>query len=252
MKNCCEPAGFRYVHEECEVPLMGKIIGIGGGFGDEAAVKLAKYVMKLTGKENPNYLQIPTTCYDFASEGDVAFYCKMGCNVDVLYLTHAYMTEEIIRDKIRNADIINVPGGNLKFCCDTWRKTHADIYLREAYEQGKVLFGSSSGSMCWFEEGFDDCGPENSFMFIKGLGLLPYCNCPHYEGKGWQTFNEYASQTSLSSIACENETAIAYIDGEWSVMISGARPDARVWFFDSKDGYRRYDLREHGEILKKL
>ena len=28
--------------------------------------------------------------------------------------------------------------------------------------------------MCWFRQGFDDCGPQDSFMFVDALGLLPY------------------------------------------------------------------------------
>ena len=231
---------------------MGKIIGIGGGFGEKDEVKLARDVMELTGKAVPNYLQIPTTGYDFADGHSVAFYCKMGCNVDILYLTHAYMTEDIIRQKIENADMIHVPGGNLKFAADTWRRTGADKYLKKAFDDGKVLFGSSSGSMCWFRQGFDDCGPEDAFMFVDALGLLPYNNVPHYEGEFWQTFNEYADKTPLSSICCENETAIQYIDGVWSLRIAERRPDARVWFFDASDGYKRYDLRQHPEILERL
>ena len=231
---------------------MGKIIGIGGGFGEQDEVKLARDVMELTGKAAPNYLQIPTTGYDFADGHSVAFYCKMGCNVDILYLTHAYMTEDIIRQKIEAADMIHVPGGNLKFVADTWHRTGADKYLKKAFDDGKVLFGSSSGSMCWFRQGFDDCGPEDSFMFVDALGLLPYNNVPHYEGEFWQTFNDYADKTPLSSICCENETAIQFIDGKWSLRIASRRPDARVWFFDAADGYKRYDLRQHPEILEIL
>ena len=176
----------------------------------------------------------------------------MGCDIDVLYLTHAYITEEIIRQKIEAADMIHVPGGNLKFVADVWRRTGADRYLKKAFEDGKVLFGSSSGSMCWFRQGFDDCGPEDAFMFVDALGLLPYNNVPHYEGEFWQAFNEYADKTPLSSICCENETAIQYIDGVWSLRIAARRPDARVWFFDAENGYKRYDLRQHPEILERL
>ena len=231
---------------------MGKIIGIGGGFGDKDEVKLARDIMELTGKATPRYLHIPTTGYDFADGHSIAFYCKMGCDVDVLSLTHAYMTDEIIRQKIEAADMIHVPGGNLKFVADTWRRTGADRYLIKAFNDGKVLFGSSSGSMCWFRQGFDDCGPEDSFMFVDALGLLPYNNVPHYEGEFWQTFNRYADKTPLSSICCENDTAIQYIDGKWSLRVAERRPDARVWFFDASDGYKRYDLRQHPEILETL
>ena len=231
---------------------MGKIIGIGGGFCDDDELALIKDVMTLSGKSHPHYLQIPTTGYDFADGHMVGACYKMGCETDVLYLTHAYMTEEIIAQKIRDADIIHVPGGNLKFVAEKWKTSHADVYLREAFEAGKVLFGASSGSMCWFKEGYDDCGPADSFMFVEALGLLPYCNVPHYESAFWQNFNRDADKTKLSTIACENETAICYIDGKWSVRVSSARPDGRVWFFDAADGYRRLDLRQRPDVLERL
>ena len=231
----------------------GTIIAIGGGFDNGPdRVDLARRVMSLTGKEEPNYLFIPTSAYDSFDDSHVAFYSKMGCITDVLFLTHAYMTEEIAAEKIRSADIIHVPGGNLKFLMRYWNKFHLAKYVREAYEAGKVLFGGSTGSMCWFREGYDDCGPENSFMFVEATGLIPYGNCPHYEGVKWQSFNDVAPTRGISSIACENETAICYIDGKWSVMVSSARPDGRVWFFDAEDNYKRYDLTQHPEILEKL
>lgn len=231
---------------------MGKVIGIGGGFGGDENIKLVKYIISLSGKKYPNYLQIPTTCYDSQETGSISVFAKMGCQTDVLYLTHAYINEEIIASKINNADVIYVPGGNLKFLSDVWKRTNCMKYLKQAFEDGKVLFGTSSGSMCWFNEGFDDCGPEDSFMFVDALGLLPYCNCPHYESAFWQNFNEHIPTRKLSGIACENESAICYIDGKWSTLISGNRPDARVWFFDKDDNFKRYDLTQHPEILERL
>lgn len=231
----------------------GTIIAIGGGFDSHAdQLAMAQRVMELSGKEEPNFLFIPTSAYDSFDDSTVAFYSKMGCNTDVLYLTHAYMTEEMAAAQIRGADIIRVPGGNLKFLMRYWNKFHIAKYMREAYESGKILFGGSTGSMCWFAEGYDDCGPDNSFMFVDATGIIPYCNCPHYEGVKWQTFNEAVKTRSRSAIACENETALVYSDGKYSLLIASSRPDARVWFFDANDGFKRYDLREHPEILEKL
>ena len=231
---------------------MGKIVAMGGGFGGDDGIELMKYIFELSGKEKPNYLQIPTAGYDMPDIGSLAAHARWGCETDILYLTHAYITEEIVTEKIRKADIIYVPGGNLKFLADWWKKTKADKYLKEAFDDGKVLFGSSSGSMCWFKQGFDDCAPLGEFMFVDVLGIIPYNNVPHYEGAFWQTFNEWASKTPLSTIACENNTALCYIDGKYSIKIASDRPDARVWFFDAEDGYKRYDLRQHPEILERL
>lgn len=231
---------------------MGKIIAMGGGFDGDDAWTLAEYVISLTGKEKPNYLQIPTTGYDFADGGSVGRFAKMGCEVDVLYLTHAYMTEEIVAEKIRKADLIYVPGGNLEYVMRIWNRTNASRYLKEAFERGAVLFGSSSGSMCWFRKGFDDCAPRDGWMFVDCLDLMPYCNVPHYHSGGWQEYNGYKEQAGMSSICCENEAAVVYIDGKYSIMSSSARPDATAYFFDAEDNYKRYDLKEHPEILERL
>lgn len=230
----------------------GKIVAMGGGFGGDDGWTLAEYVISLTGKEHPNYLQIPTTGYDFADEGSIARFAKMGCEVDVLCLTHPYITEEIIAQKIRNADLIYVPGGNLEFVMRIWNRTHCSDYLREAFERGAVLFGSSSGSMCWFSQGFDDCGPRNDWMFVDCVGLIPYNNVPHYDSGGWQEFNGFADKTPLSTIACENEAAVVYADGKISIMASDSKPDATAYFFDAKNGYKRTNLREHPEVLETL
>lgn len=231
---------------------MGKIVAIGGGFEGRDADFLVRHILSLSGKERPNYLLIPTTCFDFCGKEYTSKFFNWGCGVDTLFLTRDYMTEELIAEKIRRADVIHVPGGNLRFVAETWRNTHADRYLKEAYEQGKVLFGASSGAMCWFQEGYDDCGPENEFMFVEALGLLPYCNCPHYESRSWQTFNEAVRTRKISGIACENEAALCFVDDKRYVLHAPARPDARCWFFDAADDFSRYDLEQHPEILSNL
>ncbi len=233
----------------------GTIIAIGGGF--DAAydkIEMAKRVMALSGKAEPHYLFIPTSAYDALDRDNIALYDKMGCITDVLYLTHAYMTEALAAEQIRRADIIHVPGGNLKFLMRYWNKYNIARYVREAYAAGKVLFGGSTGSMCWFERGYDDCGPEGSFMFVDATNIIPYCNCPHYESVNWQSFNEAVKTqpSPLSAIACENETALVYHDGKYDLLISHARPDARVWFFDANKNYERINLREHPDLLKQL
>ena len=91
---------------------MGTIIGIGGGFGGQDRLNLARRIIALSGKERPNVLHIPTTCYDMPDTSVISLFSRLDCNVDVLCVTHPYITEELIAKMIRNADIIHVPGGN--------------------------------------------------------------------------------------------------------------------------------------------
>lgn len=231
---------------------MGKIIAVGGGFGGEYSDFLVRHVMEVCGKEKPNFLTIPTTCYD---NFDTQFYSRffnLGCSVDVLKVTADYTTEQMIADKIGRADVIQVPGGNLRFVAEKWKETRADKYLAEAYAQGKVLFGASSGAMCWFREGYDDCGPENAFMFVPALDLLPYCYCPHYESPYWQSFNQAVTSRKISGIGCENDAALCFIDGERYILHSPERVDARCWYFDAGDNFKRYDLDANSDLLKSL
>ena len=122
----------------------------------------------------------------------------------------------------------------------------------KAFDDGKVLFGDSSGAMCWFAKGYDDCGPENEFMTLDCLGLIPYGNCPHYDSRSWQSFNAAAPSMGISSTALENDIALCFIDGKYSLLHSPERVDARAWFFDKDRNYERFDLDAHPEILERL
>lgn len=231
---------------------MGKIVAVGGGFGGRYEDFLIRHIIALSGKEKPSFLEIPTTSYDKFGTGAYSRFFNWGCEVDVLRLTFDGVTAETAKEKISKADVIHVPGGNLRFVAETWRRTGADKLLEQAYERGAVLYGESSGSMCWFSEGYDDCGPENSFMFVQALGLLPYCNCPHYDSESWQSFNDAVKGRNISAIACENDAAVCFVDDRRYILHSPERADARCWFFDANDDFKRYDLDAHPEILEKL
>ena len=53
--------------------------------------------------------------------------------------------------------------------------------LRKAWREGIVLCGPSAGSLCWFREALSAFhGAPRS---VRGLGLLPYSNCVHYDAE---------------------------------------------------------------------
>jgi dipeptidase E len=88
-----------------------------------------------------------------------------------------------IRDLVLSQDVIVVGGGNTANMLAIWRIHGFDALLREAWEQGIVLTGSSAGMLCWFEAGVTDSfGPQLEGM-RDGLGFLPGSACPHYDGE---------------------------------------------------------------------
>ena len=135
-----------------------------------------------------------------------------------------------IENTILSADIIYADGGNLKFMMNTFRSTGADKALKKAYERGIILSGLSSGMMCWFAEGYDDCGEDGAFEWIDCIGLLPYAACPHFEGGNWGSFADAVKGRESSAFAMENGAALVVIDGSYSVICGNE--GGRVYCFD--------------------
>lgn len=230
---------------------MGKIMPL-CGFDNEfdEIWDLAFKVKEITGKDNPNFLLLPTSAFDIYNRGTLNCYHKSGCNVDKLLLGEPYITEEIIKDKILWADMIFVPGGNVKYLMETWKKTGADKYIKQAYEKGTLLFGGSAGSMCWFGEGYDNCAPYDEKMFVECMNFYPYCICPHYQSENWKSFDEAIKSEKISGIAIEDGAALCLIDGDNYIFTSHGTETC--YYFDAEDNFKKYDLKEHPEILKKL
>ena len=205
---------------------MGIIVAIGGGELRNGETKLIdKYIVSLSKKDNPKLLFIPTASND--AEGYIELihekYEELGCIVDALCLhTNTYSPQQV-QEKILNADIIYVGGGDTVRMMEKWKEYKVDIYLKEAYNKGIVLSGLSAGSICWFQFGHSD---SNSFInsgqwdYIRayGLGLISAAHCPHYNEEGRESFDEMMIGESIPGIALENNTALIEIDGKYKII----------------------------------
>ena len=118
---------------------------------------------------------------------------------------------------------------------NTWNETGASDVLREAYEKGIIMSGYSAGAVCWFTEGYDDCGPDRSFIFCDCLDILPYSACPHFEGNGWYNFKDEIKNRPLSGMGIENGAALIYDNGAFSTM--HGNDVGYVWLFDKDKNY---------------
>ena len=139
-------------------------------------------------KENPNFLFIPTASKDAQAYVKIIdkLYGELGCKTDTLYLSNVEVDKEEVNQKIENADIIYVGSGNTQYMMKIWEEYSVDKALIRAYKSGKVLSGLSAGSICWFIAGHSDSefieGVEKPKpIWVKGLGIIPYLHCPHYD-----------------------------------------------------------------------
>lgn len=218
---------------------MGVIVGVGGGsyaFGE--VTHILRQIVRLSGKNAPRLLFLPTAGHD-EDDGDDPIrdiFRACGCEVDTLKLSKEPLSEDALRERILGADVVYAGGGDLKFLMDTWTATGADRLLREAFSRGTVLSGYSSGAMCWFDLGWDDCGPGHSFIFVKGMGLLPGCCCPHFDSDVWHTFTRIVPESGTDGVAIDSRAAFVWRDGVYKT-ISG--PDGEtVWTMRKDEQWR--------------
>lgn len=232
---------------------MGTVIALGGGrFDNGEMLDVARHIVEKTGKEHPYFVFVPAAGSDDISGDEhlLSVFSSLGCVTDVLFLLHERTDASVVDFKLSNADIVFVGGGNLEMLMNAFKTGGTAGKLREAYERGCVMCGSSSGAMCWFERGYDDCGVDHSFVFVDCLGFLPYVNCPHYQSENWQTFADAIKSRELSGIACDNGAAICCENGRW-YTVSG-NEDGDCYFYDAEDGFKMTNLNECPEKLSEL
>lgn len=228
------------------------VLGSGGIYFENESDVILDHIFSLidVNTENKTMVFLPTGHRDSDEDEEIVNrYCYSHGFKEVkhLYLIDGKLTEEEIRDTIMSASVIYACGGNLKVILETWRKTKADVYLKEAYEKGIVIAGQSSGAMCWCKRGYDNCGIGGRFMFLDGLDLIPYILCPHFED--WPSFLEDVKMQELDGLGVDNDIVISIVDGEYTVVTSGKNPVHTAYYLPADEEYAVHDLmKEHIEL----
>lgn len=228
---------------------MKKIIAIGGGeigrpgFPVETT-KIDKEIIKLTGKEKPKLLFIPTASADsesYYSTVEKHFGERLGCKTNVLYLIKNKPSKKEIEDKILKSDIVYVGGGNTLKMMRVWRKNKVDETLLKAHKKGIIMSGVSAGSICWFKYGNSDSrkfiDPAANLIKVAGLGLVDALNCPHYNFEAYRKadLKKMMKKTSGVAIALDNCCAIEIIDDKYKVITSKKTANAyKVYWKENK------------------
>jgi dipeptidase E len=197
------------------------IVGLGGG-GDtpEQTRLLYDYALALTGKERPRLLFVPTAVGDDASDS-LWFYERFAGRADASHLPVFPWPPERLRETILEQDAICVSGGNTANMLAIWRVHGIDALLREAWENGVVLWGASAGMICWFEAGVTDSfGPQLAGMDC--LGFLAGSACPHYDGEEQRRprYRELVDGGFREGIAADDGVALHYVGTELTEIVT--------------------------------
>ncbi len=207
-----------------------KIVAIGGGeLGDGDTLSIDKHIVELTGKTRPNAMFIPTASSDsrdYAAAFARIYGEQLGCTVDVLYLLGDAPSHTSLTERISNADLIYVGGGNTLKLMRRWRTLGVDTLLLEAAARNTVLCGLSAGELCWFQYGHSDSmsfyHPDDwDYIRVKCLGLLPFTACPHYDGENRHAnFQKLIAREGGIGIALDDCAAFEVADDHYRIITS--------------------------------
>ncbi len=196
------------------------IVGLGGGAEPEQGLRMRAYILGLTGKERPRVLSVPTAMGD--DDSAVATFFEYHAAVAEASVLRVFpWPPENLRDLVLSQDAIFVGGGNTANMLALWRVHGIDALLREAWEQGIVLYGGSAGMICWFEAGVTDSyGPELEGM--ECLGFLPGSACPHYDGEERRRprYRELVDGGFPEGLAAEDGVGLHFVGTELAEVVT--------------------------------
>ena len=136
-----------------------------------------------------------------------------------------------------DTNAIIASGGNTLNQQAIWRAQGIDVVLRQAWERGIVLGGSSAGSLCWFEEGTTDSRPKE-LSIVQCLGFLAGSHCPHYNSEpGRRPLYQslVASGRMKPGYACDDDAGL-YFENDRVARVVSTREGAKVYYVSRVDG----------------
>jgi peptidase E len=209
-----------------------QIIAIGGAMGASppAARRLFQYILGQTKtlRKVPNLLVINAANGDAPDKALGIYRALSGvsCNVRELRFFERTPPYNSMHEMIFDQDVIFVNGGNTKSMLAVWREYGLPDLLREAWDAGIVLSGSSAGAICWFQDCLTD-SYAGDFTALACLGFLPGSCCPHFDGEAGRRDAYFhlmrEGQLASPGVAINERVAVHYIEDSISNVVTTGR-----------------------------
>lgn len=224
-----------------------KLVLIGGGDIGKSNTKyetkeIDEEVVRLTGKEKPNFLFIGLASSFADSYYKIIkdIYKNLGCETGKISnktLTHM----EVVEKKINEADIIYIGGGNTVKLVNTLKENKMDKMLLESGKRGCVLAGISAGAITYCKHGLSDVeiteGISNNYVKIDGLGFLDYMFVPHFskDPKKKEDLEKTLKENkNIKALCVDNCCAIEFDNDNVKVIKSNKNAKAYEASYDNK------------------
>ena len=194
---------------------------------------LDDYLLSLTRPPRPRVCFLPTASGD-ADHYVVRFYRRFSASCEASHVSLFRRdqgtggVEDDFATHLLAQDLIYVGGGNVVSMLGAWRAHGLDAILRKAWRKGVVLCGPSAGSLCWFEHALSAF--HGAPRGVRGLGLLPYSNCVHYDAEPArrEEYHRFVGDGMRPGFAVEDGVALHFVGTRLERAVS-ARADGRAY-----------------------
>lgn len=159
-------------------------------------------------------------------EKDRKAFQEIGFNVQELDLEDK--NREILRELLKDTDIVYMQGGNGFYLLKHIRESGFDTLLPELLEKRVIYFGTSAGSYItcptiemhrWSNKKIDTFGITD----ISGLNLIPFLISVHYDQTRHDLIKDGIEHTSLPVRILTDDQALLIQEG--NIKLVGAGPE---------------------------
>ena len=215
-----------------------KIVAIGGGENGRISsdgtrkpyetAPMDKEIIRLTGKEHPNFLLI---AHSQLLENQELYFQVMKDIYDKMYgclckdlKSDKLIDKKYVEELIDWADIIYEGGGNTLDMIKLWKETGFDEILKKAWEDGKVMCGVSAGANCWFKECSSDSlkikyGQDQPLIGMECLGFIDGLFVPHCDEPGrHDNVKDLLKTSSQIGLSISNCAALEIVDDKYRLI----------------------------------
>ena len=188
-------------------------------------------IIRLTGKQKPNFLFLAHSQLDFGEKSEKEYYHSIKMIYGDIFGYECRWLK--ISDLINNtnkaykdilwADIIYEGCGGTYSMIKLWKKTGFEEILKKAWKSGKVICGISAGAIAWFKYGntLDHRFIDNECNKIDGLGFINAYISPHcHLTKKSEIEKRSLKYLDSIGISLSNCCAIEIIDDEYRIIKS--------------------------------
>jgi peptidase E len=205
---------------------------------------LRDYVLALAGASRPRVRCLGTATGDSA-EATRRFYEQWPATHCEPLDVPLFGVPDNPNEKLLEADVIVVSGGNTANMLAVWRVHGVDATLRDAWERGVVLTGWSAGAICWFDSGVTDSFREALDPIAGCLGFVGGSLCPHYDSEERRrpVYERLVREGALApGIALDDAVALHYVGTELAEVVTAAAGSAA--YRVDRDGETRLEARQ--------